>query len=136
MRAAVFDTGPIVGALDASDNRHAECAAFLTSFTGTRYLPTTVLTEVCWMLEDWPDVEADFLDSVARGTFTLVPLEKTDLERMSQLVRRYGDFPLGTTDASVVAIAERLGVSDVATIDHRHFHAVRPRHIEAFTLLL
>jgi predicted nucleic acid-binding protein len=93
------------------------------------------MTEVCWMLEDWPDVEADFLHSVARGTFTLVHLETADLDRMSELVRQYGDFPLGTTDASVVAIAERLGVIQVATIDHRHFRAVRPKHTDALTLL-
>jgi predicted nucleic acid-binding protein len=135
MNRAVFDTGPLVAALDRRDSRHEECAAFLSSFTGERLLPATVMTEVCWMLEDWPDVEADFLQSVARGTFTLVHLETADLDRMSELVRQYGDFPLGTTDASVVAVAERLGVIQVATIDHRHFRAVRPKHTDALTLL-
>ena len=33
-------------------------------------------------------------------------------------------MPLGTTDASIVAIAERLGVTQIATLDHRHFGAV------------
>jgi predicted nucleic acid-binding protein len=50
-------------------------------------------------------------------------------------VRRYADFPLGFVDAVVVATAERLGLSEVATIDRRHFTAVRPAHVEAFTLL-
>jgi predicted nucleic acid-binding protein len=35
----------------------------------------------------------------------------------------------------VIALAERLGVTRVATLDQRHFSVVRPRHIPAFTLL-
>jgi uncharacterized protein len=37
-------------------------------------------------------------------------------------------------DASVVAIAERLGIQEVATVDRRHFSVVRPRHTAAFVL--
>jgi len=47
----------------------------------------------------------------------------------------YGDLPLGTVDASVVAAAERLDITTIATIDRRHFSVVRPSHVEAFTLL-
>jgi hypothetical protein len=43
--------------------------------------------------------------------------------------------PGGTADASVIAVAERLGVIEIATIDRRHFTVVRPRHVETFTLL-
>jgi uncharacterized protein len=50
-------------------------------------------------------------------------------------VARYDDLPLGTTDASVIALAERFGVEEIATLDHRHFRVVRPSHIESFTLL-
>ena len=41
---------------------------------------------------------------------------------------------LGTVDASVVAAAERLGITAIATLDRRHFSVVRPRHVEAFAL--
>ena len=67
--------------------------------------------------------------------FEAVTLEDVDLARMAELVRQYDDLPLGTTDASVIAIAERLGISEIATLDRRHFTAVRPRHVEALTLL-
>ena len=43
--------------------------------------------------------------------------------------------PLGIVDASVVAIAEELGVSEVATLDRRHFTVVRPKHVDALSLL-
>ncbi|GAA5767182.1 hypothetical protein Aros01_03684 [Streptosporangium roseum] len=54
---------------------------------------------------------------------------------MSELVEVYADLPLGVVDASVIAVAERLGLTEVATLDRRHFTVVRPRHVDAFTLL-
>jgi hypothetical protein len=45
------------------------------------------------------------------------------------------DLPLGIVDASVVALAERRGIEVIATTDQRHFRAVRPQHVEAFTLV-
>jgi hypothetical protein len=58
-----------------------------------------------------------------------------DFERMAQLVETYADFPLGGTDASVIALAERNGAEIVITLDRRHFGAVKPRHGTAFQLL-
>ena len=44
-------------------------------------------------------------------------------------------FPLGGSDASVIAIAERRSITTILTTDRRHFAAVRPRHVGAFELL-
>jgi hypothetical protein len=38
-------------------------------------------------------------------------------------------------DAAVIAIAERLNLTEVATVDRKHFSIVRPRHVSAFRLL-
>jgi len=54
---------------------------------------------------------------------------------MAELVDRYADFPLGGTDASVVALAERHGTATVVTLDHRHLAVVRARHVDALELL-
>lgn len=58
-----------------------------------------------------------------------------DFVRMAELMERYADFPLGGTDASVIALAERLGSDTIITLDRRNFTVVRPRHLERFTLL-
>lgn len=73
-----------------------------------------------------------FLQSLANGDIELIA---ADYARMAQLVLKYHDLPLGTTDASVVAVAERLKITDVATLDRRDFAVVRPRHVAALTLL-
>jgi hypothetical protein len=65
------------------------------------------------------------------GRFPLLILA---LARMAELVRAYADLPLGAVDASVIAIAEGLKLTDVATLDRRHF-TVRPKHAKALNLL-
>jgi len=75
------------------------------------------------------------LQSIADGDFEPVALEAEDFARMAQLVAQYDDLPLGTTDASVIALAERLGIEEVVTLDQRHFRTVRPSHVNALLLL-
>jgi uncharacterized protein len=65
---------------------------------------------------------------------TLEPTTASDLARMAELGTRYDDLPLGGLDASVIAIAERLSATNIATLDRRHFSIVRPRHTRALTL--
>lgn len=65
----------------------------------------------------------------AEGDFTVVDLEPAADARAGELVMQYADLPLGAVDASVVAIAERLGISEVAALDRRHLTVVRPRGI-------
>jgi len=100
-------------------------------------VPTLVLAEASYLVRKalGSSAEAALLRSAARGEFRLDPPSATDLERMAELVERYADLPLGTIDASVVATAERLGEETIATLDRRHFTIVRPKNVEAFTLL-
>jgi len=72
---------------------------------------------------------------MADGTFEPADLTAADLRRAAELVIQYADLPLGTTDATVIAIAERPGIDEIATLDRRHFTVVRPRHARALTLL-
>lgn len=136
----VCDTGPLVAAALHTDIHHHECVEL---FTGMHLagrdlvLPAPVIAEVGYLLgrEATADVESSFLRSLADGSFKPVELAKDDYSRMADLVDQYSDLPLGTTDAAIVALAERLDVDEVATIDHRDFRIVRPRHVKAFTLL-
>jgi hypothetical protein len=65
----LFDTGPLVASIDRSDKHHARCAALLESRDGPLLIPPTVIVEVCWLLEERPDIEAAFLESVVAGEF-------------------------------------------------------------------
>jgi predicted nucleic acid-binding protein len=133
----LLDTGPLVAALNTKDKHHKASADLLRTHPGPLLVPGPVLTEVCWLLESTrgPEAEAAFLDTVAHGELDLVALTVFDIQRMAELIRRYADLPLGAADASVIAVAERLNITDIATLDHRHFTVVRPSHTTAFNLL-
>ncbi len=136
----VCDTGPLVAAARSNDKHHAACVDMFTAphEAGTELvIPAPVVAEVGYLLarEAGPRIEAMFLRSLADGDFGVADLVMADYKRMAELVITYGDLPLGTTDSAVVATAERLKVTDVATLDRRHFAVVRPRHADALTLL-
>jgi hypothetical protein len=57
------------------------------------------------------------------------------LVRAGELVDRYRHLPFGLVDATVVAASEMLEEPKLATLDHRHFGVVQPRHVSALTLL-
>ncbi|MER7207973.1 PIN domain-containing protein [Streptosporangium sp. NPDC000239] len=132
----VIDSGPLVAAVNIRDRYHDLCARLLRSHSGPLLVPTTVVTEVCQLIErrQGSKAEAAFLSSFRAG-LVLVQVTTEDLDRMSELVEVYANLPLGAVDASVVAVAERLGLTEVAALDRRHFTVVRPRHVDAFTLL-
>lgn len=101
-------------------------------------MPVPVMVETCYFIErdGGPELEAQFLDSFKPGgQFELADLNGDDLDRVAVLVRTYADLRLGVVDASVIAVAERLKLSEVASLDRRHFTVVRPAHVPAFTLV-
>lgn len=81
------------------------------------------------------DAEVRFLGDLAAGEFSVEPVAASDWLRMAELVNQYRDLPLGSVDASIVAAAERLDITQLVTLDRRHFSIVRPSHTQAFELL-
>ncbi len=133
----VVDTGPLYAATDTSDAHHAACAALFTSPPDRLVVPVSVVVEASFLIERHlgPAAEASFLGSLTPTGLVVEQLAADDLGRMAELVRTYADLPLGAVDASVVAIAERVGATTLISLDRRHFTVVRPRHTTAFTLL-
>ena len=109
----------------------------LETHPGPLLVPQLVITEVAYLIETRLGAEAEvrFLGDLASGALRTEPVVPADWLRIAQLVWRYRDLRLGTVDASVVTLAERLGVIYVATLDRRHFSVVRPKHTAAFTLV-
>lgn len=135
MTLAVVDAGPLYAAADADDDDHARCLATLVRPDLRLVVPALVIAEATYFIGErlGAQTERRFLDGLA--ALEVESPSPDDLSRMGELVEQYDDFPLGGTDASVVALAERLGARVVVTLDRRHFAAVRPRHCEAFELL-
>lgn len=100
-------------------------------------VPHLVITEVAYLLGTRLGARAEvrFLGDLASGAFTVEPVHPGGWLRIAELVAEYRNLPLGTVDASIVALAERLGLSTIATLDRRHFSVVCPSHVQSFELL-
>jgi hypothetical protein len=133
----LVDAGPLYAYVDSDDAHHEASLELLETHAGPLIVPTLVVTEVAYLLStrlgSVPEIR--FLGDLASGAFSVEPVAAGDWLRIAELVSTYRDLPLGTVDASIVAAAERLELSDVATVDRRHFGVVRPRHVAVFTLL-
>lgn len=135
--ALLLDTGPLLAALDAADLDHARCARLLTDATEDLVVPALVLAELdYWCSRRLPgEAWLVFLEDVIDGVYRVEPPTPGDLERCRELQGSYRDLGLGVVDASIVALAERLGETKVATLDRRHFGVVRPRHVKALQIV-
>lgn len=132
---AIVDAGPLYAAADSDDVDHAACFSALARTDLRLVVAAMAVAEATYFVGRrlGPVAERAFLDGLA-GLDVEGPSGE-DFTRMAELVEQYKDFPLGGTDASVIALAERLDASTIVTLDYRHFASVKPRHRDAFELL-
>ena len=133
--ALICDTGALLDYIvkSAPDHRRFRDAI---DRARTRYVPGLVLAELDYFLRDERAAMHAFMDDLARGAFTHAPPAPDQLVRAMDIDRRYGDLGLGLVDASVVALAEAIGIRRLATRDIRHFATVRLRDGSAFELVV
>jgi predicted nucleic acid-binding protein len=132
---AVVDAGPLYAAADGDDQDHEACRSVLSRADLRLVVPALAVAEATYFVGRrlGAPAEAAFLRGLA--ALDVEGPSREDFDRMAQLVETYADFPLGGTDASVIALAERVGAGIVVTLDRRHFAAVKPNHRDAFQLL-
>lgn len=134
--ALICDTGPLLAALDAADPDHERCARVVVQADEDLVVPALVLAELDYWCARRLDPAAwhVFLDDLLAGVYRLEAPTTADIARCRELQERYADLTLGVVDASIVALAERLGEANIATLDQRHFRTVRPSHVTAFDI--
>lgn len=132
---AVVDTGALIAAMDRYDPWHSACSAVFARTDLRFVIPALCVAETTFMVarNQGRIVESRFLASLTE--MDVRAPEAEDWPRIADLVRQYANFPLGGTDASVVALAERLRTDIVITLDRRHFSAIKPLHAERLQLL-
>jgi predicted nucleic acid-binding protein len=133
--ALICDTGALLDYLvkGAPDHRRFRQAI---DRARTRYVPGLVLAEVDYFLRNERAAMKAFMNDLAAGAFTYAPPAVDQLARAMEIDRRYADLRLGLVDASVVVLAEDLGIRRLATRDVRHFAAVRLRDGSALDLVV
>lgn len=132
---AIVDAGPLYAAADSDDRDHAACRAALSRGDLQLVIPALVVAEATYFVGQRLGARAETLFLRGLSSFDVESPSPEDLYRMAELVEMYGNFPLGGTDASVIALAERLNAPIIITLDRRHFGAIKPRHRGSFEIL-
>jgi predicted nucleic acid-binding protein len=132
---AIVDTGPLVAAANRADPDHASSLDALQSRDYALAIPALCVAEATYLIgkKQGPRIESLFLRSLE--SFDVQAPTGGEWRRIAELGDTYSDFPLGGTDASVIALAERFEAELIITLDRKHFYAVRPRHRRRFRLL-
>ncbi len=133
----LVDTGVWLAAADRRSRLHDECASVLRDHRGDLAASVAVVAESAWLILDrlGPGSQSEFVRMVVGGDVEVLELKPADWQRCAELIETYADLRLDLMDASTVALAERLGLTKVATLDQRDFTVVRPRHVDAFELI-
>ena len=123
----VADTGAVLALLDANDRHHAVMLEIYDRDPEAWVLPWAILPEVDYLLATHvsPRAEEAFLADLASGSFVVEWADEQDLKSAERIARRYRALRLGLVDAAVMAIAERRRAAAIATLDVKHFGAVK-----------
>lgn len=134
---AILDTSFLFALTDQSDRNHQQVLAVAQSVSEPLVLPAVVLPEVCYLIASRLGHQAmrHFVSSITPDLVQVESVTTEDLVRMHQILEQYSDNQLDFTDAAIVAIAERLNITRVYTLDRRDFSIIRPSHCDYFELL-
>jgi predicted nucleic acid-binding protein len=132
---ALLDTGFLLAVIDADDSLHAACTSALERESAP-LLPDVVLPELAYLIlrELGYPALTTLLRSVATGELIQVKSTLHDLERAAELLEKYADSRVDFVDCAIVAMAERLNLPKILTVDRRHFTIFRPKHCDYFEI--
>ena len=127
MSLMLIDAGPLIAYYDADDRRHDDVQRFIGESRRQFITTTPVITEVMWQLNSDYRVQNELLLLVSRGLIRNETLSAADFSRIAELNEQYRDLPADFADLSLVAIAERFDVFEIASFD-KEFDVYRIRH--------
>jgi uncharacterized protein len=131
----LVDAGPLVALIHAGDQHHRPCRKVAKSLTEPLGTVWPALTEAMYLLGfSWKAQDA-LWEMLEVGFFELLPVESQDSARMRELMRKYRDLPMDLADAALVAVAERLKLARIFTVDRGDFELYRPARIGRFTIV-
>jgi predicted nucleic acid-binding protein len=134
---ALADTSFIISVLVPQDRHHPACQRIYHAQPGEIGIPQSLVGEISYMLarEAKKLKVARFFLALPQTKYRLISLIREDVDRAASLLIHYADSRLDFVDLSVAAVAERLELGTILTLDRRDFQIVRPRHRDRFMLL-
>lgn len=122
---------------DEKDSHHSDCSEIFEREIVTAILPDVVIPEIAYLILRELNIKTlvEFLRAVVGGEYLVERTTETDLQRAAEILEKYDNNNIDLVDAAIVAIAERLNITKILTVDRRHFNVFRPEHCETFEIL-
>jgi predicted nucleic acid-binding protein len=114
LQSIAIDAGPLVALFKGADSLHADAVAFIQRVDRPLVTNLVVLSEVVALLA--PSFQTAFLGWTV-GALVIDDATIADMPRIVEIMEKYADLPADFADASLVALCERRGIGDVATVD-------------------
>jgi predicted nucleic acid-binding protein len=125
--------------MNKRDAKHSHAIKGLASLKHDRdrIVPAPVVYELFYMMTERVNYERAILslELLRTAEFTIVPLTDEDMLRIIQIMRQYTSAAFDYTDAAMMALAERLRITQVYTFDQRDFLIFKPNHTAFLELL-
>ncbi len=119
MTVTLCDTSPLVALINRKDNSHARAVAVLKTLRGTLVTTWPCVAEAMHLLNNyggWPAQE-ELWGYIEDGLVEIHESSAAARSRMRKLMEQYRSTPMDLGDASLVAAAEALNVSQIFTFD-------------------
>lgn len=130
------DTGPLVTLMNKGDSEHQRCVGIVNEIPTPLITTWPCLTEAMYLLGKRGGIVAqkELWEYFDAGVLTLHLNTEEERIRIRVLMNQYHDAPMDLADASLVAAAEVLNISQIFTLD-KHFHAYRIHDAKPFEVV-
>lgn len=134
---ALIDTNFLLGVAYQKDKNHRLARRAMRGFKGEQLIVASVLPEFFYMATVRVDYEqaVKHFERITSAGFTIVDLTADDFIRMAEIMHKYRDNEFDYVDVSLMAVSERLNITQIYTFDHRDFSVFRPKHCDYLELL-
>jgi len=137
VKTCLVDTGPLVAYLNRRDESHHEVAQSMRHFKGQLATTGAVISEVMYFVAEFVNGPASFANFLLGSRIHIADYaQPAQVGAAAALMQRYTDTPMDFADATLVLLAEELGVIEIFTLDQRGFSTYRTAKGKTFRLVL
>jgi uncharacterized protein len=135
--AVLIDTSFLLALANLSDDNHQRAVITMRTLAEARIIAIPVLPELFYMVATRVSYSSavKLFGRVQTAGFQLQPISREDMARMQAIMEQYEDSEFDFVDTAIMALAERLNITQICTFDRRDFAIFRPAHCDYLELL-
>ena len=137
--SVLIDTSLLLASMFSKDRYHVQARQAMQALKGEdiRLMPSPVVYELFYMMAARTDYQRaiQLFEMLQTSAFEIIRLTDGDFQRMAEIMHQYADAEFDFADVAIMALSERLTITQIYTFDRRDFNIFRPKHCPALELL-